>query len=119
MNDINENNSIINYNIAINSKQKVLLLTFEMEELLEQIPLNPVSCMYDQENSRFKVDFEDENKKSSIYFIDFPKEQEKILENHNHIWIVGLSERVPRNDKILFAENVVLESPKPKKSYKI
>lgn len=116
---MNENNSIANYNISINDNKNIILLTFEIDDALIDFPYTPVKTQYDPEKQTLQVFFGDDKPETSLFFPNFPKDKEDVILNHHRIWVVGLSERIPSEDKIVFAKDVILESSKPKKLFKI
>lgn len=108
---------IENYEISYNKKENELLLTFAVEDALENIPQKNISCNYDKDTATLTAIFSDNYSELEVIFNDFPAEFRKKIIDNNSLWIVGLSEKV--KDGIVFAKSVVLGSPIVNKSYKM
>lgn len=108
---------IENYEISYNQKENELLLTFAVEDALENIPQKNISCNYDANTATLTALFSDNHSELEVIFNNFPNEFRKKIIDNNSLWIVGLSEKV--KDGIVFAKSVVLGSPTVNKSYKM
>lgn len=85
---------IINYELVVSEeKEERLLLTFSWEEV-GSLPLSVTSFLFDKEESKFIVTFEDSKKWEEISFINLPVVLHDVVDKYKKITVVGLSDEV-------------------------
>lgn len=126
--------NIESYDILYNKENDVFIFSFEINDTNispEDFPKNPISFIFDKEDRKFDILFQDEDKEQVLLnFATLSKENidttayenfETFINNKDKkVFVLGLHPSVPvEKHHVYFAETINVTSPTLKKSFTI